>query len=68
MDQKIRIITGTTDEVEYQVNQLFGDYAPIVWNIQPGAGGALVTCILILQSEIRKAQILAAAMPTGRPG
>jgi hypothetical protein len=67
VDQKIRIISGGPDEVEYQVNQLLGDYVPIVWNIQPGTDGPLVTCILIAQSEMRKAQILAAAVSGLRP-
>ena len=66
IDQKLRIIAGGPDEVEYQVNELLGDYVPIVWNIQPGTDGPLVTCILIAQSEMRKAQILAAAVPSLR--
>jgi hypothetical protein len=66
IDQKIRIISGGADEVEYQANELLGDYVPIVWNIQPGPDGPLVTCVLIAMSELRKAQILAAAMPAVR--
>jgi hypothetical protein len=67
IDQKIRIISGDPTEVEWTVNSLLDNYAPIMWNIQAGQEGPLVTCILILQSEIRKAQLMAAAMPPGRP-
>ena len=66
MEKKIRIICGAPNVVEADVNALLSDYAPIVWNIQPAENGPLVTCILVSERELRKAQILAAGMPPGR--
>jgi hypothetical protein len=68
MEQKIRIISAAPAEVEEQVNQLLDGYAPIMWNIQPGPNGALVTCVLVSERELRKAQLMAAAgIPGGMP-
>lgn len=64
---KIRILCGPPAAVQADVNQLLELYAPTVWNIQPGPDGPLVTCILVLESEIRKAQLMAARMSPGRP-
>lgn len=65
-DQKIRIVCGPPAAMEVVVNELLNNYAPIVWNIQPGKDGPLVTCILVSERELRKAQILAAGMPPAR--
>jgi hypothetical protein len=64
---KVRIVSDSPAAVEASVNELLEDYSPIVWNIQASKDGPLVSCILILNSELRKAAILAAGMPAGRP-
>jgi hypothetical protein len=61
---KVRILSGSPAKVEAEVNLLLGSYVPTVWNIQPGADGPLVSCILVHESEIRKAQL---AMAQGFP-
>lgn len=66
MEAKIRIISGAPAPVEHEVNMLLDHYAPIVWNISPGPDGAWVTCILVHESELRKAQLLGAALPAMR--
>jgi len=57
-----RIVSGAPGVVECEVNQLCDTYAPIVWNIQAGQDGPLVTCIMISHREIMKAQLMEARM------
>lgn len=66
MEKKIRILCGSPGSVEADVNPLLQEYVPIVWNIQPGKDGPMVSCILVHASEVRKAQIAMAGLPPGR--
>ncbi|HEY2104320.1 MAG TPA: hypothetical protein VGH29_00955 [Candidatus Binataceae bacterium] len=63
MDKKIRIVCADPVAAENLINELLKDYAPIVWNIQPGPDGVIVTCVLISEAELRKAQLLTGAIP-----
>lgn len=67
---KIRIVSGKPEAVEAVVNQLVENYAPQVFNVQPGPEGPLVTVILVHQDEIRKAALANARanMPVVPPG
>jgi hypothetical protein len=66
-EQKIRIVSAPPAEAEEQINELLEAYAPIVWNIGPGPAGITVTCVLLSERELRKAQLMAANMVPGRP-
>jgi len=63
-----RIVTGDPASVEQIVDHLAEEYAPIMLNVQQGKDGPLVTCIMISQREIMKAQVMQARMMgPGRP-
>ena len=64
-EQKIRIVCTGPEEAEKQINELLEHYAPIVWNIQPGPNGPLISCILLSEKELRKAQLMAPAAMFG---
>lgn len=65
-DRAIRIISAAPAVAEIQVNELARDYAPIVWNIQPGDNGVMVTVVMLHKRELPRPQI---AMPVpGVPG
>jgi hypothetical protein len=57
-----RIVSGGPREVEREVNQLSEDYAPLMWNVQPGSDGPLVTCVMVSAREMRKAALAQARM------
>jgi hypothetical protein len=57
LEPKLRIISGDSAVAERIINDLIDSYVPIVWNIQPGPAGAIVTCVLLHGREIRKAQL-----------
>ena len=60
--QRLRIVSGRPAEVEAELNQLLESYSAAVWNIGPGAQGAIVTVVLLHESVIRQQQIAAARM------
>lgn len=65
---RFRIISDDTATVEKLVNELAGNYTPIVWNIQAGASGPLVTCVLVNTDELRRQTVIqAAAFQAPRP-
>lgn len=64
-ESSVRIICGAPELVEREVNVLLENYAPAMWNIQTCDGKPLVTCILVHERELRKAQI--AAMRNAAP-
>jgi ABC-type cobalt transport system substrate-binding protein len=66
-EAKIRIVSTSPAEAEELINELLQDYAPIVWNIFSGPSGTVVTCVLLSERELRKAQLMAANMVPGRP-
>jgi len=67
-DRTYRIVSGDPASVEAEVNRISEDYGPIVWNIQSGPDGPLVTCILVSAKEMRKAALMQARMMApGRP-
>lgn len=66
--RRVRIVSGDPARVEAEINELLDNYAPLVWNVQPSPGGALVTCILVHESEVRKAQLAAARQQAGVMG
>jgi hypothetical protein len=62
---KLRIISGEPAQVEREVNLLFEqDYAPIQWAFG-GSEKPWVTVLLLVESELRKALMMAA--PAARP-
>ncbi len=67
---KLRIVSGSPSDVEREVNLLNEqDYSPVQWAFG-GTEKPWVTALLLLNSEIRQAQLMAArlAMPAmGRP-
>jgi hypothetical protein len=63
--RKLRIITGTVEEVEFQLNQLLKDYALSTLNFAVVENKLRMTAILILASELRMQQLMAGG--PGRP-
>ena len=59
---KVRIVSGKPATVEHDVNELLEHYTPLVWNIQSDWEGVIVTCIMVHESEVRKAQLAAMQM------
>lgn len=56
-----RIIVGEADDAERIVNSLAEDYMPILWNVQVGHKGPLVTCVLVSNRIVRQAQMAQAS-------
>lgn len=63
--RKLRIISGSVEEVELQLNVLLKDYALTSMNFAVVDNKLIMTVILILASEIRMQQLMAAG--PGRP-
>lgn len=63
--RKVRILSAAPAVVEGQLNELGGEYAPVVWNIAPTDAGIMVTVVLLHESEVRKAQLATTGMPMG---
>lgn len=59
MKKRIRIVCAEPQTAEDQVNELLDDYTPIVWNVQPGKEGPLVTAVLVSTAELQKQQRMA---------
>jgi len=63
--RKIRIVTGSAEEVEATVNSLLDEYSPVSWTFAFDGGKAMVVCLLIHAAEMRKAAIASAALAPG---
>jgi hypothetical protein len=61
--KKIRLISGRPEIVDHQVNQMLDHYAISQVNFAVVANDVIVTIFLILQSEVRQAQIGNLALP-----
>lgn len=55
-----RIVVGLPREAETEVNELADDWTPILWNVQQGKDGPIVTCVLVSERLVRQAQLMAA--------
>jgi hypothetical protein len=56
-EKTFRIISAAPAQAEHELNELAAGFTPIVWNIQPGPDGAMVTCVLVSTSELRRATL-----------
>lgn len=61
--RKLRLISGTPDEVDVRVNILLDQYAPTSWTYQVVGERVVVTCMLVLLSEIRMMQLASVHAP-----
>jgi hypothetical protein len=62
----LRIVSGTTGQVEDILNALGAEYAPQVWNFAVAGDRVIVTVVLLSQSLLRQAAIAQASMvPNG---
>jgi hypothetical protein len=64
--RKLRLISGRPEAVDVMVNELLEEYSPSSWTYQVVGDQVIVTCMLILNVELRKAQIASIAPPNGR--
>ena len=55
---KLRILSGTPQAVEYELNLLLNDYAALLWNFAGTGDQVTVTVVLIAASEIRMQQMM----------
>jgi hypothetical protein len=63
----LRIISGTTGQVEDMLNALGNEYAPQVWNFAVAGDQVIVTVVMLSQSLLRQAAIAQASLvPNGR--
>lgn len=62
--EKVRIICLPATEAEAAINELVDDYAPLVWNIGPIEDQVVITCVLLLESELQKMRAQQAAPAT----
>ena len=60
----VRIISGTPEEIDYELNATLKDYAIMQTNFAVVKDSLRVTVVAIHESEIRKMQLMQA--PTGR--
>ena len=58
--RKLRVVSGTPAEVEYELNRLLKDYISMMWNFSEVNGRLIVSVVLIAQSEVRMQQMMAA--------
>jgi hypothetical protein len=65
-NRNILIFSGSPSEVEDAINDLLDRYVPIVWNIQPGKDGPLVSCILAHKSLVQPQRVGVPIMASGR--
>ena len=63
---KIRFISGPPALVDAQVNELLEEYVVAAVNYASTTEGVIVTCYLVLQSEVRKMAIASAGPMPGR--
>jgi hypothetical protein len=62
----LRIVSGTTGQVEDMLNALGNEYAPQVWNFAVAGDQVIVTVVMLSQTLLRQAAIAQAAMlPNG---
>lgn len=55
----IRIVSGSPQAVEDEVNGLLKDYAPLSWHFASDHAGTKVTCLLISERELSKQRFAA---------
>jgi hypothetical protein len=57
---RLRIVSGTTAEVELELNRLLDDYTAITWAFYDCGGVPTASVVLLNNSEMRKAAFLQA--------
>lgn len=62
----VRIISGGPAVIEEMLDRLAGEYTPMTWNFAVCHDQLTITVVMISNSQVRQAQIAAAAMqPNG---
>ena len=61
----LRVISGTPEEIDYEIGSTLKGYAIINWNFAVVKDALKVTVVAVHESEIRKMQLM--QMPSGRP-
>lgn len=61
----IRVLSGTPEEIDYELGKALKGYAIISWNFAVVKDALKVTVVAVHESEIRKMQLM--QMPSGRP-
>jgi hypothetical protein len=56
--RRLRIVTGTVAELEYELNQLLNDYNAIVWSFA-AVGDAMHGTVVLLHNSVLMQQALA---------
>lgn len=64
--RKLRIVSGSIEVIEEQLNRLLDDYAVLVWNFSVIDDRQQVTAVLISARELRQQAMAAAAGPVLR--
>ena len=57
---KLRIFSGSPEEVEREINEHWDTYAVVMWSIGIAGDKVAVTAICVHEREMRKAQMAAA--------
>lgn len=65
--RKLRLISGSAETVDSQVNELLDDYTAISFVYNAVGDRLVVTAYLVLTSEIRKMQLANIMPPNSRP-
>lgn len=64
-NKKVRMIAGTKEEVELEVNHLYDLYAPLGFGWYVVNDRLVATATMILKSELPRAAAVPIAMPPG---
>lgn len=63
----VRIISGAPAVIEELLDRLANEYTPMTWNFAVCHDELTITVVMVSNSQLRQAQIAAAAMqPNGR--
>lgn len=62
--RRLRIVSGTPEEVEWHLNRMLDEYTVATWNFCPVGDHVIVTAVLLDNREIRKAQLAMTAVPS----
>ena len=64
---KVKIFSGTPEEVEHKLNDYGDSYSPIQWNYSNVGERLVMTVVCVHDSVIRRMQIASPMVP-GMPG
>ena len=64
--RRLRILSGTVEELELQLNTVLDEYMALVWNFQVVGERIHGTVVMVHASEIRKQQLAQGAVMGGR--